>query len=79
MGVRKERMTVTVDRALVEAASQAVAFNFLSSQTWCGEDWLTWHRPETVLDFCRSLGGEPRRDESYLDGDCTIAVARPGA
>ncbi|HEY4572325.1 MAG TPA: methyltransferase domain-containing protein [Thermoanaerobaculia bacterium] len=66
-------------RAAWEAAGQAVAFNFLSSQTWCGEDWLTWHRPETVLDFCRSLGGEPRSDESYLDGDCTIAMTRPGA
>ena len=66
-------------RAAWEAAGEALVFNFLSSPTWCGEDWLTWHRRDTVLDFCQSLGGEPRFDESYLEGDCTIAVARkPG-
>jgi SAM-dependent methyltransferase len=65
-------------RAAWEAAGQALVFNFLSSRHWCGEDWLNWHRRDTVLDFCRSLGGEPRCDESYLEGDCTIAVARPG-
>jgi SAM-dependent methyltransferase len=63
-------------RAAWEAAGQAVVFNFLSSRYWCGEEWLTWHRRKTVLAFCRSLGGEPRFDESYLEGDCTIAVTR---
>lgn len=66
-------------RAAWEAAGQALVFNFLCSPYWCGEDWLTWHRRKTVLAFCRSLGGEPRFDESYLHGDCTIAVSRPGA
>jgi SAM-dependent methyltransferase len=65
-------------RAAWEGAGQALAFNFLSSPTWCGEDWLTWHRRDTVLNFCRSLGGEPRFDGSYLEGDCTIAMARSG-
>ncbi len=59
------------------AAGEALVFNFLSSRNWAGEDWLTWHRRRTVLAFCRSLGGEPRFDESYLEGDCTIAVRKP--
>lgn len=64
-------------RAAWEAAGQALVFNFLNSQYWCGEDWLTWHRRDSVLDFCRSLGGgEPRLDDSYLEGDCTVAVIR---
>ncbi|HEY3567965.1 MAG TPA: methyltransferase domain-containing protein [Thermoanaerobaculia bacterium] len=66
-------------RAAWEAAGQALVFNFLCSPYWCGEDWLTWHRRKTVLAFCRSLGGEPRFDEGYLPGDCTIAMTRPGA
>lgn len=65
-------------RAAWEAAGQTLVFNFLSSQFWCGEEWLTWHRRQTVLAFCRSLGGEPRFDDSYLEGDCTVAVPRPG-
>jgi SAM-dependent methyltransferase len=64
-------------RAAWEAAGQALAFNFLSSEVWCGEEWLTWHPVADVLAFCRSLGGEPRCDESYLRGDCTVAVEKP--
>jgi SAM-dependent methyltransferase len=60
------------------AAGRWLVFNFLSSRSWCGEDWLCWHRRSSVLAFCRSLGGEPRFDESYLEGDCTIAVRKPG-
>jgi SAM-dependent methyltransferase len=48
------------------AAGQALVFNFLSSQIWCGEDWLNWHHRESVLAFCRSLGGEPSFEEGYL-------------
>jgi SAM-dependent methyltransferase len=66
-------------RAAWEAAGEALVFNFLSSPLWCGEDWLTWHRRQTVLSFCRSLGGQPRFEEGYLEGDCTVAMARPGA
>ncbi len=54
-------------------------FNFLSSKYWCGEEWLNWHRRQTVLEFCRSLGGEPRFETGYLIGDCTIAVRKPAA
>jgi SAM-dependent methyltransferase len=64
-------------RAAWEAAGQSLVFNFLSTKYWCGEDWLTWHRRKSVLAFCRSLGGEPRFDEGYLEGDCTVVVARP--
>ena len=66
-------------RAAWNAAGEALVFNFLNSRDWAGENWLTWHRRRTVLAFCRSLGGEPRFDESYLEGDCTIAVQKPGA
>jgi SAM-dependent methyltransferase len=59
-----------------EAAGQCLVFNFLCSRLWCGEDWLTWHQRKTVLAFCRSLGGDARFDESYLEGDCTIAVRK---
>ncbi len=58
------------------AAGRALAFNFLSSRFWCGEDWLTWHRQQTVLAFCRSLGGEPRAEAGYLPGDCTVVMER---
>jgi SAM-dependent methyltransferase len=64
-------------RAAWAAAGRALAFNFLSSRFWCGEDWLTWHRQATVLAFCRSLGGEPRAVDGYLTGDCTILMERP--
>ncbi|HSF41218.1 MAG TPA: class I SAM-dependent methyltransferase [Thermoanaerobaculia bacterium] len=60
------------------ATGQWLVFNFLSAKLWAGDPWLTWHRRSSVLAFCRSLGGEPRFDESYLEGDCTIAVRRPG-
>jgi len=66
-------------RAAWAAAGRCLVFNFLSSRSWCGEDWLCWHRRSSVLAFCRSLGGEPRFDESYLEGDCTIAVRKPDA
>jgi SAM-dependent methyltransferase len=66
-------------RAAWEATGEWLVFNFLSSQIWCGEDWLSWHRRSSVLAFCRSLGGVPRYDESYLEGDCTVAVRKPEA
>jgi len=64
-------------RAAWEAAGSCLVFNFLNSQSWCGEDWLYWHHRQDVIAFCRGLGGEVRFDESYLDGDCTVAVRRP--
>ncbi|HEY0511351.1 MAG TPA: methyltransferase domain-containing protein [Thermoanaerobaculia bacterium] len=64
-------------RAAWEASGQWLVFNFLNSRSWCGEDWLSWHRRSSVVTFCRSLGGEARYDESYLEGDCTVAVRRP--
>jgi len=65
-------------RAAWEASGQCLVFNFLSSRFWCGEDWLYWHRRSSVIAFCRALGGEPSFDDSYLGGDCTVAVRRPG-
>ncbi|HEX3553854.1 MAG TPA: class I SAM-dependent methyltransferase [Thermoanaerobaculia bacterium] len=60
------------------AAGQWLAFNFLSSPFWSGEDWLFWHHRDSVLACCRSLGGEPVCDESYMHGDCTVVVRKPG-
>ncbi len=65
-------------RAAWEATGEWLVFNFLSSRYWAGEEWLHWHRRETVLDFCRSLVGEPHFEEGYLIGDCTVAVRKPG-
>lgn len=64
-------------RAAWEAAGSCLVFNFLDSQSWCGEDWLYWYPRDEVLAFCRGLGGEVHVDASYLNGDCTIAVRRP--
>src|SRR5436305_3324247 len=61
------------------AAGRWLVFNFLSSPLLGGEEWLFWHHRETVLACCRALEGEPRVDESYMNGDCTIAVRKPGA
>jgi SAM-dependent methyltransferase len=62
-----------------EATGEWLVFNFLTSRFWFGENWLSWHRRSSVLAYCRSLGGEPGFDESYIPGDCTIAVRKPGA
>jgi hypothetical protein len=64
-------------RAAWAAAGRALVFNFLTSRFWAGEDWLYWHRRQNVVAFCRSLGGETSYDDSYLEGDCTVAVKRP--
>ena len=66
-------------RAAWEAAGECLVFNFLSSKYWCGEEWLSWHRRQTVLNFCRALGGKPTFETGYLIGDCTVAVRKPGA
>jgi SAM-dependent methyltransferase len=63
-------------RAAWDAAGEWLVFNFLCSRLWCGESWLSWHRVSAVMEFCRDLGGEPRSDTSYLDGDCTVSVRR---
>jgi SAM-dependent methyltransferase len=63
-------------RAAWTATGEWLVFNFLNTKDWAGEDWLTWHRRRTVVAFCRSLGGEVHFDESYLEGDCTVAVRK---
>jgi SAM-dependent methyltransferase len=65
-------------KAAWASAGRALAFNFLSSRFWCGEDWLTWHHRKSVLAFCRSLGGEPRAVDGYLPGDCTVVMEKTG-
>lgn len=65
----------TLTRAY-EAAAEAVVFNFLSSSALAGKHYLVWHPPEQVYDFAQRLGGEVTTIADYLQGDCTIAMAK---
>jgi hypothetical protein len=58
------------------AAKKAVAFNFLSSPFLAGSAHLNWHKPEDVLDFCRSLSNDLTLHDRYLRGDATIAIVK---
>jgi SAM-dependent methyltransferase len=58
------------------AATEIVAFNFLSSPRLAGADWLSWHRPEEVVAFAQQLTPEVTMLNDYMDGDCTIAMRK---
>jgi hypothetical protein len=59
-----------------EAAAEAVVFNFLSSSALAGKQYLVWHPPEQVYTFAQRLGDEVTMIADYLQGDCTIAMAK---
>jgi len=65
----------TLSRA-VDAAAEAVVFNFLSSSVLAGRDYLVWHRPEHVMSFLRRLPCTVVTHTDYLEGDQTIAVVK---
>ena len=65
----------TLRRAL-DAASEAVVFNFLSSPKLAGAKFLTWHKTEKVAQFLIQLGARITTLSDYYDGDCTIAAIR---
>lgn len=60
-----------------QAAGEALAFNFLSSQRLAGAKHLTWHQLKDVT----RLMGELTRDywviDDYMEGDATIVARRP--
>ena len=57
-----------------EAAEKVVVFNFLCSPFLAASSHLTWHRPEQVLEFARSLSPRVEYWDKYLRGDATIAI-----
>ena len=63
--------------AAFKAARRCVVFNFLSSKTLAGVDWLTWHEKGRVLAFARQLTGEVRMLDDYIKGDCSVLMTRP--
>jgi hypothetical protein len=58
------------------AASETVAFNFLSSPRLAGADWLSWHAPKEVLAFAQQLTNDVTMLDDYMDGDCTLAMRK---
>jgi hypothetical protein len=63
-------------RHAIEAAGEAVVFNFLSSPVLAGQDYLVWHHAEKVMTFIESLGCRWQMLCDYLQGDCTIAIIK---
>jgi hypothetical protein len=61
-------------RNAFEAARQALVFNFLSGWILAGTNYLRWHKSADVLKFCRTLSGDVRKHEGYIEGDCTIGM-----
>ncbi len=67
-------------RRAFEAASVAVAFNFLSSGELAGAPYLAWHRRAAVEAFGRSIGAARIHSiADYMNGDCTCVFERPAA
>lgn len=58
------------------AASDALVFNFLSSNHLAGKAYLFWRDPADVTAFLISLGGTVRCSTEYMAGDCTLAVGK---
>lgn len=73
--LNRQEFFLSVRRAF-DACADAVAFNFLSSPALAGKDYLTWHHPDDVLAFARSIGAEVSSLDDYLDGDCTLLLRR---
>jgi SAM-dependent methyltransferase len=65
----------TIRRAF-DAAAEALMLNFLDSPTLAAATFLTWHARQDVMQFARSLSGDVRILDDYLEGDSTIALRR---
>ena len=59
------------------AAREAVVFNFLCSPYLAGSPHLSWHPPDQVLAFARTLSAEVRLSDGYLKGDATVVLLVP--
>ena len=56
-----------------------LVFNFLSSSRLAGREYLHWHEPGDVLRFVRKFSSDVVTIGDYLQGDTTIALAKPWA
>ena len=63
----------TIRRAF-DAAAEMLLFNFLDSPQLAGASYLSWHSPQQVLAFCRSIAPQVREISGYLDGDRTMVL-----
>jgi SAM-dependent methyltransferase len=63
-------------RRAYEAASEALVFNFLSSERLAGASYLAWHPVEEVLGVVGTLSERVMVLDDYLLGDCTVAVGK---
>ena len=59
-----------------DATAEVLLFNFLCSPERAGRDYLTWHRPQDVLDFGGALTDDVKLLDDYLDGDATIRLQK---
>ncbi len=66
----------TLTRA-IDAATDAVVFNFLSSDRLAAAKYLTWHHRQEVESFARTMGERISVIDDYIEGDCTIAIFKP--
>jgi hypothetical protein len=66
----------TLTRA-IDAATDAVIFNFLCSDRLAAAKYLTWHHRQEVESFARTMGERIEVLNDYIDGDCTIAIFKP--
>ena len=64
-------------RLAYEGAAETLVFNFLCSPLLAGAAYLHWRPPTEVIAFARTLTGDVRKLDDYLDGDCTLALAKP--
>ena len=65
-------------RRVYATVRSGVVFNFLSSPDRAAASHLTWHRPQRVVSFARSISRTVRTLEGYLDGDCTVGIFKDG-
>jgi SAM-dependent methyltransferase len=64
----------SVLRQAFAAARRAVVFNFLCSPMLAAASFLHWHHRHDVERFARSLTNELTARDSYIVGDCTLAL-----
>jgi SAM-dependent methyltransferase len=73
----EDRFYETLERAW-SSAVHALVFNFLCTPRSPDDaDWIVLHHPATVAAFARSLAGDVRIDNGYMDDDCTIVMRKP--
>jgi hypothetical protein len=56
------------------AAQHAVVFNFLCSAFLAGSSHLSWHPPDEVMAFSRTLSPRATLMDRYMRGDATVII-----